>query len=119
MPLNKFTCMFDCLERLSNQDIVISCKYEGKTSVFASHLFVLSHCSPGYVGGYLPNRIYPVIASLSDSETIPQLTIQPPLEKTIKPEFEYLIHPRIKIKTISVIDINNSYINISVGAGLK
>ena len=78
--------MVDCLERLSNQDILTSCKYECKPSVFNSHIFVSSYCSPVYVGEYLPNRIYTDIAYLSDNEIIPRLTIQPLLEKTIKPE---------------------------------
>ena len=84
--MNKSTCMVDCLERLSNQDILTSSKYEGKTSDVASHICVLSNCSPEYVGEYLPNRLYPVIAPLSANEIIPQLTIQPPLEKPIKLE---------------------------------
>ena len=87
IPLNRFNSMFDCLERLSNQDILTSSKYESKTSAFNSHIFVLSNCSPEYVGEYLPNRIYPVIASLSDGETIPQPTMQSSsLGKTPKPE---------------------------------
>jgi hypothetical protein len=64
--------MFNTLENLSNQDILTSCKYEGKSSAFSSHIIVCSNCDPRYVSKYLPKRIYPVKATLNTSEDIPK-----------------------------------------------